>query len=493
MNDRKMHWGILTLVALMGLCLTAYVLRPLAKPKAQASRISTVHRVGSVSMTLPSTNSLPAPPISQGLPSDPVTAWAEVQKRHQALRPPAGWKGRQPTLSEVSNFTKEIQSLSVSSARYTREFIQRFPTNENVDEARVLVVDALNHAVAADDRYAEIEAQKFVAEVLKDKNIPENDRVRVFLISGDTAYVRQIGMSFYAGRTANMNGAYLANWQHSVRQALHWFPTNSFLCCMLLAAAEVAPDQTRVESATEILLAPGASARMKVLAKNLLDGTKLYDVGRPIDIRFTALDGRDVDLARLRGKVILVEFWSTSCGPCVMKMPQLKALYEELHDQGLEVIGISYDLKEPVLRRFIAEKGLPWPQYFDGKGWENRFALRYGVFTLPTMWIVDREGNLRDSNANLWFDRELRTLVSTNRYSNEDDLSSDWIPIPPSRDFPARTPSPSQHAAPFPGRTNIGSAAAEQSWFFDTSNIVQRLSGPKDLPAVPIWPPSTNM
>ena len=80
-------------------------------------------------------------------------------------------------------------------------------------------------------------------------------------------------------------------------------------------------------------------------------------------------------------------------------MPAVKAAYEKLHDRGFEVVGISLDDKESALRRFIKEKGIPWPQHFDGKGWGNQFAVRYGIFGIPTQWLVDKRGNLRSTDA----------------------------------------------------------------------------------------------
>ena len=136
-------------------------------------------------------------------------------------------------------------------------------------------------------------------------------------------------------------------------------------------------------------------AAVKTMARHVLAGTKPFQIGKPLDIRFTALDGREVDLAALQGRVVLVDFWATDCGPCVAEMPTIKAAYEKLHEKGFEIAGISLDDKESVLRRFIRDKGLAWPQHYDGKGWENRFALQYGIFGIPTMWLVDRRGNLR--------------------------------------------------------------------------------------------------
>ena len=119
-----------------------------------------------------------------------------------------------------------------------------------------------------------------------------------------------------------------------------------------------------------------------------------------------------MDLAKLTGKVVLVDFWSTTCGPCIAEMPTVKAVHEKFHDRGFEVVAVSLDDKESALRRVIKEKELPWPQHFDGKGWENQFAVRYGIFSIPTTWLVDKRGNLRDTNARFGLERRIASLLA---------------------------------------------------------------------------------
>jgi hypothetical protein len=73
------------------------------------------------------------------------------------------------------------------------------------------------------------------------------------------------------------------------------------------------------------------------LAESIIaPGTLRYETGKPLDIRFTAMDGREVDLAKLAGKVVWVEFWSTTCGPCIGEMPTVKAAYEKSHKPDLK-------------------------------------------------------------------------------------------------------------------------------------------------------------
>jgi len=115
-----------------------------------------------------------------------------------------------------------------------------------------------------------------------------------------------------------------------------------------------------------------------------------------LEINFVAMDGREVNLAQMRGKVVLVDFWATWCGPCVAETPVLKDAYEKFNSRGFEIIGISFDSDRATLEDFVKANGLTWPQYFDGKYWENDLGRRFGIHSIPTQWLVDRKGHLRD-------------------------------------------------------------------------------------------------
>jgi thiol-disulfide isomerase/thioredoxin len=130
-----------------------------------------------------------------------------------------------------------------------------------------------------------------------------------------------------------------------------------------------------------------------------LAGPKDKHLGKPLDIKFTATDGRKIDLAKMKGRVVLIDFWATWCGPCVREIPSVKKAYAKLHPKGFEIIGISLDSNEDKLKKFIKDKDMTWPQYFDGQGWKNKISTRYGIRSIPAMWLVDKQGNLVDKNA----------------------------------------------------------------------------------------------
>lgn len=128
-------------------------------------------------------------------------------------------------------------------------------------------------------------------------------------------------------------------------------------------------------------------------------------VGKPFELSFQdAISGETVDMSTLRGKVVVVDFWATWCGPCVADMPHMKELYEKYHDKGVEFIGVSLDNPEDKgglekLKKFVAEKEIAWPQYYQGKGWESEFSTSWGINAIPALFVVDKKGNLKSTSA----------------------------------------------------------------------------------------------
>jgi thiol-disulfide isomerase/thioredoxin len=120
---------------------------------------------------------------------------------------------------------------------------------------------------------------------------------------------------------------------------------------------------------------------------------------KPLDLKFTAVDGTAIDLANLRNKVVLIDFWATWCGPCVAEVPKIVATYGKLHDKGFEILGISFDQDKAALEKFTKEKGMTWPQFFDGQGWKNEFGQKFGIQSIPRMWLVNKHGMVVDTNG----------------------------------------------------------------------------------------------
>jgi thiol-disulfide isomerase/thioredoxin len=99
----------------------------------------------------------------------------------------------------------------------------------------------------------------------------------------------------------------------------------------------------------------------------------------------------------LAGKVVVVDFWATWCGPCKAEMPNMKKLYAEYKDKGVEFVGVSLDRSEEALAGYVKENGIGWPQVYGEQAQE--FAGKWGIEGIPTLFIVDKKGNLRSMEA----------------------------------------------------------------------------------------------
>jgi len=120
----------------------------------------------------------------------------------------------------------------------------------------------------------------------------------------------------------------------------------------------------------------------------------------------------------MRGKVVLVDFWDTQCEPCIVELPRIRAAFEKYHQKSFEVIGISDDPDKKKLERFLREKTITWPQYFDGQqGLHNKFFAEFGINGMPHMFLVDGNGCLRfdgvrATGANTNFEAKIETLLA---------------------------------------------------------------------------------
>jgi thiol-disulfide isomerase/thioredoxin len=115
--------------------------------------------------------------------------------------------------------------------------------------------------------------------------------------------------------------------------------------------------------------------------------------GQPFpNFEVTDTAGKPLSVANYKGKVLLIDFWATWCGPCRAELPNVLKTYEAYHTKGFEIIGISLDKDRPKLASFTQEKKMTWPQYFDGLGWENKLAVKYGVQSIPATYLLDGKG-----------------------------------------------------------------------------------------------------
>jgi peroxiredoxin len=139
---------------------------------------------------------------------------------------------------------------------------------------------------------------------------------------------------------------------------------------------------------TETVKGLAARAEAEKVSANLSPGKKFPD----FEAKDTA--GKPLSIAGYKGKVVLVDFWATWCPPCRGEVPNVVKTYEKYHDKGFEIIGISLDQDQQKLASYTKEQKMTWRQYFDGKGWGNKLAAKYGIQSIPATFLLDGEGTI---------------------------------------------------------------------------------------------------
>ena len=113
------------------------------------------------------------------------------------------------------------------------------------------------------------------------------------------------------------------------------------------------------------------------------------------ELEFSDPDGKVRKLSDLRGKVVLIDFWASWCGPCRKENPHVRAMYEKYHDRGFEVFSVSLDNNKDRWKEAIVKDNLSWPNHVsDLKGWGSAAAKLYGVSSIPSTFLVDKDGRI---------------------------------------------------------------------------------------------------
>ena len=333
-------------------------------------------------------------------------AWQEVQKSLETLMAPPEEQPENPTKEQMGEFQRKQAVKLAAAAEKVRQFRTKYPNHPSAAEAKEHEQGLLTVAARLGDTNAIARLEKMEQARLDDPNLSEDERLQVRLERLQRAASTQA--------KGDMN-IMLTEMESGVRKLQKEFPKRPEFNGLLLQIGEAHLGRGDVEKARTLareVVEAKPEAELKEAAEQLL--AKLGRVGQPLNIKFKAVDGRDVDVAGMKGKVVLVDFWATWCGPCMAELPKVKATYDKLHDKGFEIVGISFDRDVEKLKQVVAREKMAWPQYFEGQGEGNKYGEEFGISGIPTMWLVDKKGVLRELNARDKLDEKVEKLLAEN-------------------------------------------------------------------------------
>lgn len=143
------------------------------------------------------------------------------------------------------------------------------------------------------------------------------------------------------------------------------------------------------------ILAESQDRRCAAIGEMMLGSARRLElIGKPIEVSGNTMDGRAFCWSKYRGRVVLVDFWSIHCGPCIADLRQLQKAYEQYHGLGFDIVGINLDDNLNEVKQFLEEMPLPWVTLYDGSRLESPMAKRYGAVSLPTCLLVDQSGRV---------------------------------------------------------------------------------------------------
>ncbi len=323
-------------------------------------------------------------PMVQGLRAD----WAHVTE----LDAPVALSRDQAKAKEamIGKLTAQIAA--------NESFLRQSPDDPHVWESRIRLASAQGRLASLQSDMAGV--QKAVSKLKElERSVPDRNLRAEAMFRRITLQWQDLGDS---PDTRRENARALA------MQFSQDYPQDRRAARLLAEAADLS-NYHPGEKKKLIELALTLCTEESLLQRLKDDQLQLQQLGNPVNLRFTATDGTKVDLAEERGKVTAVVFWSAESAPSLVWMGYFAKYADSV--PSLRVVAVSLDRSKEDLAAAMKTLHLLWPTAFDGQGWQNAIARKFGINTLPTLWLIDRKGNLAFLNARDSYQLKINELL----------------------------------------------------------------------------------
>jgi len=270
----------------------------------------------------------------------------EWAKRKYAVHP---YLGKMADLNIYLSFLNNDMNYTSEAEYFAREFFQKVDWKDEMYNNIPMVFDLFKSYAGTLNRFREENAlrQIYIEDILE--KIPADSKVYRFALGGATMAFRGTNKELFA----NFGKEYIKKYKTAK------------------------PDASIIN------------------LQRMINDEGNLDVGKIApDFTLNDTEGNPLSLSSLRGKVVLLDFWASWCGPCRRENPNVKKLYAKYHNKGFDVLGVSLDRKRASWLMAIQKDDLPWHHISDVKGWKCAPAQLYKVKSIPATFLIGKDGKI---------------------------------------------------------------------------------------------------